>query len=266
MIRFYKSIPVVCYIFVFTAVSIQWVETDPRASFRIVITQHSSNVAFAGVQLLDQLSCSTVPAPLLWKPSGTFLVCLFPTSSYIPYVFPSFKQGFQICDQLLCRVPVLWFLDLPAFQPVLIYYHTVAVYLYTVVPVQLMTFFRHPSALHCHLYNSPASYRRRRTGKASPLLLTFSGMVPSKVLLAPLIPDAYRIAFQFQCHSNIHPVLIVQGTGIDVFNYLCKACPLLHVYAPLYSCGTMSFGIFHPFPAILSIKFLAVSNCQVPTC
>ena len=28
----------------------------------------------------------------------------------------------------------------------------------------------------------------------------------------------------------------------------------------------MSFGIFHPFPAILSIKFLAVLNCQVPTC
>ena len=49
VVRFYKGIPVFRYIFVFTAVSIQWVETDPCASFRIVIAKHGADIPFTGI-------------------------------------------------------------------------------------------------------------------------------------------------------------------------------------------------------------------------
>ena len=47
LVRFYKGIFKICHIGAFYVFSVQWVETDPRSCFRIVISEYTANITLA---------------------------------------------------------------------------------------------------------------------------------------------------------------------------------------------------------------------------
>lgn len=76
-------------------------------------------------------------------------------------------------------------------------------------------------------------------------------------------PDTLPVSEPFQ--QNTIPDKCFDGLICSIISVCPVLCSILFKLL-LYSLGLISIGIRQPFAAILSIRFFAASNCQVPTC
>ena len=68
-VAFDQRVAVFGNVFVFYALAVQGIESDPRAGVWIVVAQGSAQVAVAFVQLLDELPRGAVVCALGWYPT-----------------------------------------------------------------------------------------------------------------------------------------------------------------------------------------------------
>ena len=104
IVALYQRITIFHYVAVLASFSVQWVEADPRADFRIIIAHHGAKIAVALAQLTDQLP-------------GGLLVCALRRHVLPGVIDPALGdiaddvlvvvQRIQIPDQLADRLPIV---------------------------------------------------------------------------------------------------------------------------------------------------------------
>ena len=158
-VGFYQSITKICDIFIFTAFSIQWIESDPCSDIRIVVAKNCTKIIFAIRQIFQQFSGSPVTAAGIWK---ILSVLIFPTVYHIAHVLLCLKQSAEICADLfhwipLCKQRLYWKCLCLARSCNGIVLSDV------IVPAESSGFFRGTlgtiAVFQCHVYNCSGSDR-----------------------------------------------------------------------------------------------------------
>ena len=149
------------------------------------------------VQRGNQILGGAVEHALGRKPSAVGVLPDIP--GHIADEIVPVKQGFQIGNQLLCRIPsVRRGIGCKA----------VAVLGDGVIPVHNPIFKAWcPTTLFCHLYDGAALDGSGATTEGAPFPLTFAGTV-SAVGTAPIVPNRPVKSLGMEGHAHIHPFLV----------------------------------------------------------
>ena len=267
-VRFHKRVAVLRYVFVLYAVSVERVEADPRARFRVIIADHAAHIPAVFAEQLDQLAGRPVIAAFFRQEAAV----LFVAARHIAHVFGGLKQRLQIGGQLPHRIPVLRLVNLLALHPIAVYDHKLVIRSDGGLPVEFRIHFsalRLPALVLCKLDDRSRRYRGAVSMEAVPLAEAFSRMVPGMIPLAPRIPIRSGIPFLFERHAHGEPFLVVELRGVERLQHLPEVVAFVYhdatspnsaragIASGTYSPGRIPFGTRHPFAAIRSIRRFA---------
>ncbi len=121
IVRLHQCIAESRNVLILDALAIQWIEADPRADARIIVSKHGAEVILAALQSFNELSGRPIIISLCRDTLAFFVLEGF---SDISNEIIRGEQSVDVSDEVLSRVPHIIgrLVDVLGFQPRLIHY------------------------------------------------------------------------------------------------------------------------------------------------